>query len=61
MCQNYRSDSNGGAQEKCDNYSGIVGMGIPSIIFWYHDTLVNSFGGGVGIVWFSPHIMDIPY
>jgi hypothetical protein len=47
-------------QDVCFNI-GVIGTGIPFIIFWCYDTPLDSFSGRIRIMWSSPHMVDVTY
>ncbi len=43
LCQGCGPNKNGGVEKWCGNHISIAREGISTIIFWCHDTSVNSF------------------
>ncbi len=61
VCQGCGSGNDGGLEKGSGNHINLVRKRIPSFNFWCHDTFVNSFSWGVGLMWSSPNSMDVSY
>jgi hypothetical protein len=61
LCEDCGPDNYGWVQERSGNMYSYIGTKIPSLFLWHHDTSFSSYGGGIGVVWFSPRALDVPY
>jgi hypothetical protein len=61
LCEDCGPSNYGWVEEGSGNMLSSIGTRIPSFFLWHHDTSLNSFGGGIGVVWSSPLALDVPY